>query len=437
MDRPLIRFLVSSPLGDVPVDADRLDLPLECDPLKTSYRSYFHAIEAFLKEDKYASILKATSEMLESDVNIQALNEIIVRTEKHGSLYHPASVELLLANKIIDNTSNLSFPQPRTRYGGVGNPSDSPLEKGEKGGCSERFRTDPGQSRDKSRNDRLKTEGRFINDRLYDSSKIKFGLNVAVTDTGRDWLRKEFDVIQRINSKFGLPYLPAIYSFDDRGSAAFLLEEWFEGYHEFHLSSTEDGKYLIKLWEYGKGDRYLSPKQSFEIYRQASKILTLYYDINDFSQIFPWHHAAGDFIARIEDDEIDLRLTTARQYEPYMVFQDNDGLNPILALFFFFLNLTIKMRLDKLDGVGDTVWAEDFCIDATVKGFFEALRMKDNLSEGGADFLDLLKSFGTEDLKAAYQSLIDAYSGTADYPVIVANLDEHIAALQTTLRNFP
>ncbi len=362
MDKPLIRFLVSSPLGDVPVDADRLDLPLECDPLKTSYRSYFHAIEDFLKGDAYTGIIKATSEKLGSNVTVQDLNEIVVRTEKHGSLYHPASVEVIL-----------------------------------------------------------------------NGSKVKFGLNVAVSDTGREWLKKEFDAVRKINSKFGLPYLPSVYYFDERESIAFLLEEWFEGYHEFHLSVAEDGKHRIKLWEYGKGDRFLSKKQSFEIYRQVSKILTLYYDINDFSQIFPWHHAAGDFIARIEADKVDLRLTTARQYEPYMVFQDNDGLNPILALFFFFLNLTIKMRLDKLDGVGDTVWAEDFCIDATLKGFFEALRMKDHLSEGGADFLDLLKSFGTEDLKAAYQSLVDTYSGTADYPVIVANLDEHITALQTTL----
>ena len=366
MTGPRIKFLVASPHGDVTVDTNRLHLPLECDPLNTPYAVYFRSIGDFLEKNGFEQIIGSASTKYGGDVKIEDLSEIIVRTEKHGALYHPASVEVII--------------------------------KG---------------------------------------TRLKFGLNVAVSETGRGWLKKEYEVIKRINSKFNLPYLPGVYLFDDQGAVSFLLEDWFEEYHEFHLSLTDSGTHCIKLWEYGTGDRFLSQKQSFEIYRQASKILTLYYDINDFSQIFPWHHSAGDFIARIEDDEVDLRLTTARQYEPYMVFQDSDGLNPILALFFFFLNLTFKMRLDKLDGVGDTVWAEDFCIDATLRGFFEALKMKENLSEGGADFLDLLKSFRTEDLRATYQSLIDTYSGTADYPVIVANLDEHVTALQTTLRNFP
>ncbi len=58
------------------------------------------------------------------------------------------------ANVITCKTSQLSFPQAKR----VGNPSDSPLEKGEKGGCSERFRP--------SRNDRLTTECGFNNDCL-------------------------------------------------------------------------------------------------------------------------------------------------------------------------------------------------------------------------------------------------------------------------------
>jgi hypothetical protein len=368
----LIEFLVSSPHGDVPVDRSRLHLPLECDPSKTPYKTYFQSIDNFLKQDEFGSILKAAAKKCGEEIFFADLIKIIVRTEKHGALYHPASVEL------IRNGSN-----------------------------------------------------------------IKFGLNVAVSKTGRDWLKKEFEVIRRINAKFSLSYLPGVYTFDDHGSMSFLLEDWFEGYHEFHLSLTESGKQCIKLWEYGKGYKDLSSEQSFEIYRQASKILTLYYDVNDFSQIFPWHHAAGDFIANAEDDGIDLRLTTARQYEPYMVFHEKEGLNPVLALFFFLLNLSLKMRLDKLDGVGDTAWAEDFCVDATLEGFHEALRIRNekndlkNYFDSEMEFLNLLKSFGTEDLKAACHSLIDLYAGTADYPVIIANLDRHIAMLHATLQGFP
>ena len=84
---------------------------------------------------------------------------------------------------------------------------------------------------------------------------------------------------------------------------SFLLEDWFEGYHEFHISKDNEGKQQLKLWDFDHGYKNLSQEQSFEIYKKASKILTLYYDLEDFSQIFPWHHAAGDFVVKIEDEK--------------------------------------------------------------------------------------------------------------------------------------
>ncbi|MBU4320466.1 MAG: hypothetical protein L6246_10040 [Thermodesulfovibrionales bacterium] len=381
MHTPLIRYLVSSPYGDVPVDTGKLDLSLECDPLKTPYKIYFQSIKDFLDKDKFKLLLKAVSKKYRREVHANEINEIIIRAEKHGALYHPASLELILEE------------------------------------CS-----------------------------------LKLGLNVAVSETGRNWLKKEFSVVQNINTNCKLPYLPEVYFFDEQETMSFLLEEWFEGYHEFHLSLTESGKQCIKLWEFGKGYKYLSTEQSFEIYRQASKILTLYYDINDFCQIYPWHHAAGDFVVRIGDenkegkgegyfqDKIDLRLTTARQYEPYMVFQEKEHINPVIALFFFLLNLTIKMRLDKLDGVGDTIWADDICLEATIKGFLDGLRLKEefkNYFGSEKEFFNILKSFHSEDLKTAYSPLIDLYNLTGDYPVITAKLNSHVEALYTILQNFP
>jgi hypothetical protein len=369
MQKPTIRYLVASPFGDVSVDNDRLDFPLECDPLKTTYRTYFRSIGDFLTAGNSVPLLRAVSERLECAISINEVYEIIVRSEKHGALYHPASIDVV------------------TKH-----------------------------------------------------NRVKFGLNVAITETGKDFLKREFVVLRTLRDKFNLPYLPRPYDVDELNSMVFLLEEWFEGYHEFHLSKTEDGEQKIKLWQFGKGYHYLSFEQRFEVYKQASKILTLYYDFKDFSQIYPWHHAAGDFIARIEDDKIDVRLTTARQYEPYMTFQDKEDINPVIALFYFLLNLTIKMRLDKLDGVGATVWAKDFCLEATKEGFIEGLRLKDELKDylGSEDeFIHLLKSFCSEDLKTAYSPLIDLYKQTGDYPVITVNLDKHVEALHTILQNFP
>ena len=344
---------------------------MEGDELKTTYRLYFHAIKDFLSKDEFKPLLFMISKGLGREVQFKEISEIIIRTEKHGVLYHPASVELILKE-----------------------------------------------------------------------SRLKFGLNVAVSDIGRYWLKEEFGVVHKLHSKFALPYLPKVYGYGELDAMSFLLEEWFEGYHEFHISKDEDGTQRLKLWDFDKGYKYLTSKQSFEIYKKASQILTLYYDLENFSQILAWHHAAGDFVVKLEDEKTDIRLTTARKYEPFIDFVDSNALNPILALCYFFLNLTMKMRLDKLDGLGEVVWANDTCIESTLIGFFEAMRTKGNLKPylnlaKAEDFLSLLKSFTQEELKTIIVSLIDQYRDTSDYPVITSNIDNHIDKLCIILQNLP
>lgn len=182
MNRPLIRYLVSSPSGDVPVDEDKLDLPLECDPLKTPYKVYFQSIKNLLEQDGFSPLRKAAGEKCGKRVHRDEINEVIIRAEKHGALYHPASVELVL-----------------------------------------------------------------------EDHKLKFGLNVAISETGRSWLEKEFTVIRNINAKYKLPYLPEVYSFAERENISFLLEEWFEGYHEFHVSTTDGGNRCLTSGSSAKG----------------------------------------------------------------------------------------------------------------------------------------------------------------------------------------
>lgn len=370
MRTPAIHCLVSSPNGDVPLDHDRLDFPLEADPLKTPYRVYFQAITDFLLRENFHPLLEAINKRLGTDFDISALNEIIIRTEKHGALYHPASIE-----------------------------------------C------------------------------ITESKKAKFALNVAITGTGRNALKKEYDVLRTLHEQFKLPYLPQPFLMDELHSMVFLLEEWFEDYHEFHIAKTEHGEEQIKLWEYGKGDRFLSHEHSFEIYRQIATILTLYYDVENYRMIFPWHHAAGDFVVNIKEqgsgNKLDTRLTTARGYESF-IGSDDDTTHPALALFYFLLHLSVQMRLDRLDGVGDVVWADEQCVDATVSGFFAGLESKKafrNHFDSPSEFLTLLRSFSMEDLAATFSPVVEHYEKTKDFPVIDGNLGDHIARLFLTLRS--
>jgi hypothetical protein len=370
MRTPPIWYLVASPAGDLPVDPCRLNYPLEADPLRTPYQVYFHAISDFLSREDFRSLTEAISEEHGTDFPLSKLNEIIVRTEKHGALCHPSSIEVLTTNK-----------------------------------------------------------------------RIKFGLDVAVTDRGKDSLLKEFELLTVLHHKFNLPYLPRPYCVKEIDSMVFLLEEWFEGYHEFHLSLNHDGAQQIKLWEYGRGDRFLPPGQSFEIYRQAARILTLFYDLKDFRLIYPWHHSAGDFIVKVSDrSQINVRLTTVRGYEPFMGRDIEDMINPAVALFYFLLHLSVQMRLDRLDGVGDPVWADDFCVDATLRGFLQGLELKKDFRDccgSRTDFTKLLQSFSRNDLGVTFESIIEQYDGTKDFPLIKRYLDGHIEKLYLTLQNFP
>jgi hypothetical protein len=404
MNKPLIRYLVSSPHGDIPADEHKWDLPLEGDALETPYRIYFDSIREFLSKDEFRPFLSLISKKTGRRIFIDEVDELIIRTEKHGLFYHPASIEFILK------------------------------------------------------------EG-----------KVKFGLNVAISDVGRHWLKEELNVLQKLHEKYDLPYLPKVHLFGEFNDMSFLLEDWFEGYHEFHISKYDNGSHRLKLWDFCHGYKYLSPEQSFEIYKQTSKILTLYYDLDDFSEIFPWHHAAGDFVVKIEDQVIsnphpsphpsrgrepifftdkyspstggrglggggiDVRLTTARRYEPFIGFLGQDTLNPILALCYYLLNLTIRMRIDKLDGLGEVVWIDHRCVEATLRGFFEALTVKDLRNSAGnvEEFLTVLQSFNADELKILVSPLLEQYRKTGDFPAVTSNLDSHIQELYSTLQTLP
>lgn len=391
---PPVRYLASSPYGDIVVDDVKCQTPMILrrsdvtdtsnldDRSRLTYGHYFEAIKGFVSKDSYGLLVDVVSERLNKTVMVSDIDEILIRTEKHGALYHSASIDV-----IVEKTSN------------------------------------------------------------------KFAVNVAISEKGKEWLKNEFSVLQQLNNKFHLPYLPRAYF---RGEAKYRspkkgkeesmlmsLGEWLEGYHEFHLSiDKRDSKQKIIVWDVNNGYKYISDEQAREIYKQASKILTLYYDTSEFRQIFPWHHAAGDFVVKIDGANIDVKLITARQYEPMIVFLEDATHNNLMALFCFFLNLSMRMRLDRFDGVGDIAWADDFCVDGAIEGFFEALKFKERTGSynlGTAEeFIDLLKCFTQGDLKCMFDTLIDACNKAApEVPVMIKNLYRHTEKLYSVIQAFP
>ena len=381
----IIEYLFSSPEGDISLGPEDLARPFLITPSEhhpfLTLGDYFNAIREFIFKDQGKRLAYILKERLNREIDPDSIHKILIRSEKHGALYHLASVEI------------------------------------------------------------------FVDDK-----EIKFAVSTAVSEKGKGWLTHEYEMLNLLNSSLKLPYLPNVYLEREvkcqagnrkHETLSMLLSEWFEEYHEWHLSIDEnDNNQKLCIWDLRQGHRYASEKESYEIFRQASRILTLYYDTLSYKQIYPWHHAAGDFIVKTRDRSVDVRLTTVREYQSIMNYFSEETANPMIAIVYFFLNLTIRMRLDKLDGVGETVWAGDFSVDAATKGFFEALRLMKG--EGRFkfgqidDLLSLLQSINEDELERLLQPLLDLYEedDPADLFVILANSKSHVNLLYRALQDF-
>lgn len=378
-----ISYFFSSPSGDIPVLPDELKGPFLVSAAEhhetLSLGDYFETIKDFILLDNEKALRKAL-QALPSNSNTLDLNnsEIKIRSEKHGALYHIASIEIARQN-----------------------------------------------------------------------TSVKFAVSTAITEKGKNCLQRDHTIISRLNGFHGLPYLPQTFDMrhmpcghnEYQTDALLVLSEWFEDFHEWHLAvDKQTGDKGICLWDHVRGNRFLSQNAASEIFKQIAEILTLYYDPESYNQIFPWHHAAGDFIVRNNNDAVAVRLTTARGYDPVLSFSREDANAPLAALISFFLHLTLWMRLDKLDGVGKTVWFDNYVVHAATKGFFDAFATMEAKGKinfcSPTDFLSLMQSFGEEELLALFQPILESYSeitSATDLSMIQKQLKEHTRQLHKIL----
>lgn len=282
--------------------------------IAVSYGDYFNAVHAFLEDDQFKPLTDAASKFLKRQVVAGDIDEIVICLEKHGEFYHPARVEV--------------------------------------------FSSDP---------------------------KLPFVVNVAISEAGKKVMQKDFANIKKLNRRFPYPFLPDVYCEgetaikNDAFKIRMFLGQWLDGYHEFHLSGNHAAVADdLVVWDPVQGVIHLTAEQRLEVYRQAAMILTAYYNLETFEQIFAWHHAAGDFVVKAEQrsNKIDVKLVTVRKYAPLFKATSADTETLFQALLLFLLNLSLRMRLDRLDGVGDMAWADDRAVAGTVQGFFDGLALQ-------------------------------------------------------------
>jgi hypothetical protein len=218
--------------------------------------------------------------------------------------------------------------------------------------------------------------------------QVEMVLNVAVSEAGRALAPKEFAILKRLHREVRPAYVPEVHGLGEveagRGALALVfLGQWFDGFHEFHLTRRGHGSGLeLVVWDPDNGPRFPSPGQCREIYAQAARILTHYFNPATLECIGAWHHAAGDFVVNLAGSRPELRLVTVRDYRSVLRARKDAGgpsmdVRAVLeALLVFFLNTSIRMRLDRLDGVGDIAWSGPQTVVATLDGVLQALAEK-------------------------------------------------------------
>lgn len=375
-----IRHLVNTPAGPVPLSAEGERIPLPGGPdnalSQLCYGPYLKAISDCLCRNACQPLLELLSKHVKRSISPAEIKRVDLISEKHGTLYQVARL-------------------------------NADLDKG----------------------------------------AYSLAVNVATYPEQHAFLENEFHLLQHLCDKFYPAFLPtpylkgeALYRDERLGcmDLQFFVAEWFEDFHEFHLTTQpKEAHPVIQVWNADSTDSVLTREQTRSLYRCAAAILTTYLDERSFEQIYPWHHAAGDFVVRVEQGAIDLRLVTVRDYR--CLLAPGPGCENILAaILHFFLNATMRLRLDRLDGTGALAWAGPDSLTGMTEGFLEAWAKKHRSTPhlpSCHEILQVMGAFTREDWLSLVPHVIDdglVEAGEGEF--LRPRAREHVIALCRALR---
>ena len=390
MGTSLFRFFISGIEKEVAPDSHLWQLPLSgknirqsCDfTLTTGFTTgdYYLAACEFLSKDNFSILKIGLKTFFDKFFQADQITQIKIFLEKHGAFYHPLKIEIALDKKHT---------------------------------CS-------------------------------------FVLNGAVSKQGVSLIKTEYDLLSHINKICPNPihqvlYLPQVFGFDfigtNKGKVGFFLGQWFENYKEFHISDDNKTR-QITIWESDGTCHYIEMEDAFGIYQKIAEILTYYYDLETFKQILSWHHAAGDFIVSLENGKFSVKLITVRAYSALTELGagENDINTYILpSLLFFFMDLTIRIRIDRLNGTGETVLIDEDILNSVIKGFLSALDEKSAIYDYGdlkAGFIEFFFQFDLAQLCGLAENIVKScYSDPLEIRLIEENLKIHCKTLYTNFKN--
>lgn len=282
------------------------------------------------------------------------------------------------------------------------------------------------------------------------ANKVKLALSTALSESAKQALKNEFSLMQQLSAAHP-EFLPKLFYGQPltwqthAGTVQFymVLGEWLNDYHEWHVSRNPAAeRQQIHLWDYDRGYRFLSEQESYELLRQAAYILTCFYDQDTFCQVYPWHHGAGDFVVKADHDDLRVKLITVRGYEPLIDLEQTEEHACLTGLIHFLLNLSLRIRLDRLNGINEPAWLEEYAVWAAVAGFWVGLdvpaKAKSSTKVAADEFFAIMQNFETNEIYEIYTSLVALYAdeNPDDLRLIQEKLWDHSCDLQIVLREF-
>lgn len=376
----IICFLIVGPGGEKSIDEDDLALPYRVGNFREhsflTLGDYYRAAVSALLEEDAQPLLSCLKALSGVNFTRKDIEKIVVRSEKHGAAYHVASIDI--------------------------------------------------------------HAGR---------SKIRLGLNGALSSSGAAQLENEYGTLESLASRMTPCLIPMplrktkVTVGNEVEYFLFALVRWFDDFHEWHISGTDSrNEDIVTLWDTTKGYRRASSGEVYDIFRLSSRILTLYYDVPSFSQIRPWHHAAGDFVVQIRNGITDIRLVSARGYSPSPLFQSGTRPSASVALVYFLIEISLRMRIDRFDGTGSSAWAGKVGCCGAVAGFLEgikALEANDRLAGiQVTEIISLLNSFEIKEFLDLLEPVANMISieNPEDYNLLAAHIEDHAHDLYEAVR---
>jgi len=274
--------------------------------------------------------------------------------------------------------------------------------------------------------------------------RLSFVLNVALSRAGRKIIALEFHNLSRLNAERRRLFWPRVFGIghgdDLRGrQTPMFLGQWLDAFYEFHLTGEDPSQRVVVVWDTEKGHRMLTRHQTMDCLRQAATILAYAYNPWTSEAVGNWHHAAGDFVIALSDSAIDLRQITIRDLAPMVEASAEPDVALMLdALLVFWVDISLKLRLDRLNGTGRMVCHGDDTVPATCEGFLKGLQW--GASEHGLpdDFHATAKAYlalhRADKLMPIAAAIIDKYPPHADErDPLQRILKSHVTALESAI----